>query len=335
MTKQKRILIVRPDRIGDVILSTPIPREIKKTYPDSFIAVLVRKYTQDLYFNNPYIDKIILIDDYPNKSFWESVKEIRKYKFTHSLLLLPTERLNYLLFFAGIHYRVGVGHKFYQFITFTSYVDRKKYIPLRHEADYCMDLARKIGVESDNLDTEIFLTDDEKRKVKLTRNELLCGKKYLIGVHASSGNSSPNLNVDEYRKLVLSLTKETGVSVVITDNVIPDQLEQIEGVTFPNENKSLRESIINFASLDLLISASTGPMHIASAIKVKTLSMFCPLTACSPKLWGPLGNESKIILPEENYCKTVCPGDPKKCTFSGQGGIDADKVLEEMKKFLY
>ena len=335
MAKQKKILIVRPDRIGDVVLSTPIPREIKKTYPDSFVAVLLRKYTQDVYFNNPYVDKIILIDDEVGKSFWEKVKEIRKYKFTHSLLLLPTERLNYLLFFAGIPYRIGVGHKFYQFITFTRYVDRKKYIPLRHEADYCMDLARKIGVESENLDTEFFLTDEEKQKVNQTREKLLKGNKYLIGVHASSGNSSPNWKVDEYSKLVSSFTKEVGISVVITDNFIPDQLKQIEGVSYPNENKSLRESIINFASLDLLISASTGPMHIAAALKIKTLSMFCPLTACSPKLWGPLGNKSKIILPEENYCQTICPGDPKKCSFSGQGGIDVLKVLEETKKFLY
>jgi heptosyltransferase-2 len=334
MTKQKRILIVRPDRIGDVILSTPIPREIKKTYPDSFVAVLVRQYTQDIYFNNPYVDKIILIDDDPQKSFWQKVKEIRKYKFTHSLLLLPTERLNYLLFFAGIPYRIGVGHKFYQFITFARYVDRKKYIPLRHEVDYCMDLARKIGVKSNNLDTEIFLNNEEKQKVNPTR-ELLKGKKYLVGIHTSSGNSSPNWTVDGYRKLVLSLTKKVGISVVVTDNIIPDQLKQIESVSYPNENKSLRESIINFASLDLLISASTGPMHIAAALKVTTLSMFCPLVACSPKLWGPLGNKSKIILPQENYCQTVCPGDPKKCTFSGHGGIDSEKVLEETKIFLY
>jgi len=335
MTKQKRILIVRPDRIGDVVLSTPIPREIKKTYPDSFVAVLLRKYTKDIYFNNPYVDKIILIDDDPQKSFWQKVKEIRKYKFTHSLLLLPTERLNYLLFFAGIPHRIGVGHKFYQLITFTRYINRKKYIPLRHEADYCMDLARKIGVQSTNLDTEIFLTDEEKRKVNLTREGLLKGKKYLVGIHISSGNSSPNWTVEEYRKLILRLTKEESISVVVTDNIIPDQLKQIEGVLYLNENKSLRESIINFASLDLLISASTGPMHIAAALKVKTLSMFCPLTACSPKLWGPLGNESKIILPQENYCQTVCLGDPKKCTFSGYGGIDTEKVLEEIRKFLY
>ncbi|MHB8930820.1 MAG: glycosyltransferase family 9 protein [Melioribacteraceae bacterium] len=336
MPKQKRILIVRPDRIGDVVLSTPLPREIKKKYPDSFVTLLLRKYTQDIYLNNPNVDKIILIDDEDSpKSFFKKVREIRNYKFTHSLTLLPTEKLNYILFFAGIPFRVGVGHKLYQFLTFTRYVNRKKYIPLRHEADYCLDLARKIGVQSNNLDSEIFLTEEEKQKVIQTRMENLRGKKYLIGVHSTSGNSSPNLVPGEYKKLIFKLKTLENVRVVVTDNKIPPEIEGLEDILYPNVGKLLRESFINFASLDLLVSASTGPMHVAAALKVKTLSMFCPLTACSPKLWGPKGNQSKIILPTENYCQTVCPGDPKKCNFIGEGGINSEKILEELKKFLY
>jgi heptosyltransferase-2 len=266
------------------------------------------------------------------------VKEIRSYRFTHSLTLLPTERLNYLLFFAGIPYRIGVGHKFYQAITFTHYVSRRKYIPLRHEADYCMDLARKIGVVSDNLSTEIFLTDDEKNKVKEIRKEFLGGKKYLVGIHTTSGNSSPNWTLQTYQQLIEKLIERKDIQVVVTDDKV-ENLSASGGwkkgeVIYPNIGLSLRESFINFGALDLLISTSTGPMHIAAALKVKTLSMFCPLTACSPKLWGPQGNESKIILPEENYCSTVCPGGPKKCTFEGAGGISVEKVIVDLENIL-
>lgn len=337
MGRQKRILIVRPDRIGDVVLSTPLPRELKKTYPDSFVAVMLRKYTKDIYANNPYVDKIILVDDYDDgsmESFWKKVNEIRTYKFSHSLTLLPTERINYLLFFTGIPFRVGVGHKLYQFITFTKYVSRNKYIPLRHEADYCMDLARKIGVKTTNLDTEIFLTEEEKKKSEELRNNLLRGKNYLVGIHTTSGNSAPNWTSSEYKKLVYQLQKNKKIQIVITDNKIPEQLEGIEEINYPNVGRLLRESFITFNSLDVLISASTGPMHICAALKVKTISMFCPLTACSPKLWGPLGNESKIILPTENYCSTKCPGDPKKCTFEGEGGIPIEKVINEFQEIL-
>lgn len=349
--KQKRILIVRPDRIGDVVLSTPIPREIKKTFPGSYVALYLRNYTKDIYLNNPFVDEIIT-NDFENKSFANFIKkakELRKYKFTHALMLLPTEYMNYLLFFAGIPERIGVGHKLYQFLTFTKYVDRKKYIPLRHEADYCMDLARKIGVNTEDLSTEIYLTNSEKEKIKSIRDELLNGKKYLIGIHSTSGNSAPNWKAENYAKLINKLLvykTEDGegsgewersgegenISIVVTDNNVPKELQNIAGVVYPNENKNLRESILNFAALDYLVSASTGPMHIAAALKVKTISMFCPLTACSPKLWGPMGNESEIILPSENYCQTKCPGDPKKCTFEGEGGISAELIKNVILK---
>jgi heptosyltransferase-2 len=336
MPKQKRVLIVRPDRIGDVVLSTPLPREIKKTFPDSFVAVLVRKYTQDIYINNPNVDEIILIDDCDNslKSFFRKVKELRSYKFTHSLTLLPTERLNYLLFFAGIPYRVGVGHKFYQFITFTKYVSRNKYIPLRHEADYCMDLARKIGVQTDDLSTEIFLTNEEKISVSEKRNKYLDGKKYLIGIHTTSGNSAPNWSIKTYKELIEKLSQREYLKIIVTDDKVPDEIKSIDNVLYPNLGLKLRESFLNFSVLDLLISASTGPMHIAAALKVKTLSMFCPMTACSPKLWGPKGNNSVIVRPEEYYCNSVCPGDPKKCTFEGAGGITIERIISEVDKSL-
>ncbi len=333
--RKLRLLITRIDRIGDVVLSTPIPREVKRTYPDSFIAVLVRSYTKDIYLNNPYVDEIIIYDeDGRENNFRQMLKKIRSYKFTHAFMLLPNEKLNWLLFLSGIPYRVGVGHKLYQFLTFTKYVDRRKYIPLRHEADYCMDMARKIGVKPELLDTEIFLTTEEKEKAGKFRKEILNGRRYLIGINVTSGNSAPNLTADEYKKLALKLSEDKRYKVVITDNNPPGELLELKNVAYPNINNKLRDSIINISSLDLLISSSTGPMHIAAALKVKTLSLFCPLTACSPKLWGPLGNESKIILPEENYCSTVCPGDPKLCDFSGDGGIDSDKVLSQVHTIL-
>ena len=324
---QKRILIVRPDRIGDVVLSSPIPREIKKAYPDSYVAMLLKRYTQDIYINNPYVDKILLIDD--GNYFWQKVREIRSYHFTHSLHLLPTERINYILFFAGIPYRIGVSRKLYQFLTFTRYVSRNKYIPLRHEADYCMDLARRIGVESDNLTPEIFLTEDEQSKVKEIRSKFLeNGKKYCVGIHTSSGNSAPNWKISTYKDLILKLQKNDQVQVIVTDDTLPSELEEIKNIVFPNIEKTLQEAIINFAALDLLVSSSTGPMHICAALKIKTVSMFCRLTACSPKLWGPLGNNSRIILPEKDFCSYNCHRDPKRCNFEGVGGIAVERVYQ-------
>ena len=335
--KQIKILVARIDRIGDVVLSTPIPREIKKAYPDSFVSVLVRNYTKDIYLHNPYVDEIILFDgenERSSKPFWQMVAEIMKHKFTHAFMLLPDERLNWILFFSGIPNRIGVGHKLYQFLSFSKYVDRKKYIPLRHEADYCLDMVRKIGIDPKSMDSEIFLSEEENSKSIKIKKQFAPQGELIIGVNTTSGKSSPNLAIEEYRKLVIRLTEEKNICVVVTDNNPPDGIKNIESVIYPNVGLSLRESIINFNTLDVLVSASTGPMHICSALKVPTISVFCPLPACSPKLWGPLGNKSEIILPEENYCSTVCPGDPHICDFSGEGGIDSEKVFERVKSIL-
>jgi len=335
--KKLKILIARIDRIGDVVLSTPIPREIKKAFPDSFVSVLVRKYTEDIYLNNPNVDEIILFDgedgDSP-KSFWQLVKEIRKHKFTHAFMLLPNEKLNWVLFFSGIPVRIGVGHKLYQFLSFSKYVDRKKYISLRHEADYCLDMIRKIGIEPKSMEPEIFLTAEEIKRRDEIKKKLTPNGELLLGINTTSGKSSPNLKLKEYKKLIFRLSNEKNIRVAVTDNKPADEIIELPEVVYPNIGASLRDSIINFSALDVLVSASTGPMHICAALKVPTISLFCPLTACSPKLWGPLGNKSEIILPEENYCSTVCPGDPHICDFSGDEGIDSNKVYERVKIFI-
>ena len=333
---QRRFLIARIDRIGDVVLSTPLPREIKKKYPDSFVAVLVRNYTKDIYLHNPNVDAIIPYDNTKGteKTFWTLVKEIRKYRFTHCFMLLPQERLNYLLFFSGIPYRVGVGHKLYQFLTFTRYVDRKKYVPLRHEADYCLDMIRKVGVEVESTFPEIHLTESEQNDVLRTKKGILEKNKKLIGINISSGNSAPNLPINEYKKLIILLLQYPDYQIAVMDKDIFSEVDNINGVSYPNKGNTLRDSIVSLAALDLLISNSTGPMHICAALKIPTLSLFCPLTACSPKLWGPLGNKSKIILPEQKYCDTQCPVDPKKCDYSKPGGLNAEYILEQINSFV-
>jgi heptosyltransferase-2 len=82
----------------------------------------------------------------------------------------------------------------------------------------------------------------------------------------------------------------------------------------------------------VLVSASTGPMHLAAGLKTPTVSMFCPLTACSPELWGPRGNLADVVLPPEGYCQGRCPGDPHVCEF--EGGIEPATVATKVLRML-
>ena len=56
--KAKRILITRTDRLGDVVLSTPVIRQLRNICPDSYIAFMVRPENKDVVMHNPHIDEV-------------------------------------------------------------------------------------------------------------------------------------------------------------------------------------------------------------------------------------------------------------------------------------
>ena len=56
----KKVLFFRYDRIGDMVITTPVFRELKQAYPDIEITVLASKVNQEVLANNPYVDKIYI-----------------------------------------------------------------------------------------------------------------------------------------------------------------------------------------------------------------------------------------------------------------------------------
>lgn len=333
MKLPRRILVVRPDRIGDVVLATPLVRALRQANPDAYIGVLARPYTCDVLLGNPNINAII-IDDAAGKhsgtvAFWKQVAALRAHGFDTALHLLPTRRHTWMTFFAGIRTRVGVGSRPYHTLTMMKTVSRRKYIPLRHEADYCLDLGRAVGVDSDDLSTDVFVSREERERA---RNRLPTGT--LIGIHPGSGRSAPNWRPGRYAELVKLLLQRIDAHVVVTGTASERELARPilavaggRGVDLTGR-ASLRENIAAISCLDVLVSASTGPMHIAAGLRVPTVSLFCPLPACSPELWGPQGNHAEVVLPREGYCQSECPGDPHVCQF--EGGIEPAEVARRV-----
>ncbi len=320
MRTPRRILVVRTDRLGDVVLATPLVRALRVTFPDAFIGVLVQPYTRDVLMHNPRIDEILVDDAHGEhkgrRGFWQQVSMLRTRKFDTALLLLPTERAAWMLFFAGIPRRIGVGTKLYGVLTFMQGVSRHKYIPLRHEADYCMDLGRRIGVRSDDLRPEVFITDEERLAAKkLLSNAGVEENDTIIGLHADSGNSSPSWEIARYGELAEYIARRTPetVKLVFTDNATAAPLPRSRRIVNLRGKLPLRELMGVLSWLRLLVSSNTGPMHIAAGLQVPTISLFCPLPACSATLWGPKGNDARILLPPDGFCQSRCAGDPKKC----------------------
>jgi heptosyltransferase-2 len=320
MKAARRILVVRPDRIGDVVLATPLIRALRQTFPDAFIGAMVRPYTRDVLLHNPHLDDIFVDDpDREHKGhsgFWKQVRALRSRRYDTALLLLPTERAAWMLFCAGIPRRIGVGTKLYGVLTFMQGVSRHKYIPLRHEADYCLDLGRRIGVRTDDLSVEVFLTDEEHKHGKeILRDAGVRDGDTALGFHVGNGNSAPNWEEKRYGELAETIVAQTrdAVKIVYTDGTDRTPLPTGTRIFDLRAQLTLRELMSVIAQMRLLFSSSTGPMHIAAGLRIPTVSLFSPLSGSSPTLWGPKGNDAQFILPPEGYCQNRCPGDPKKC----------------------
>ena len=334
----RRILIIRPDRIGDVVLTTPLIRAVKKSFPGSFVGVMVGSNAAPLLLHNPNVDVLITDDpegkDSGQRGFWRMVKFLRSHKFDTGLMPLPRERHAWMMLLAGISTRIGVGGKLFQIITGTQSVSRNKYIPLRHEADYVMDLGRKIGVTDDTVLPELFPSDDEKNSaLQRLASKGISPTKPIVGINPSSGGSVPNWTLGRYIELIEVLAKRYQIVINISnkDDEIEKMLTPVLRPGIVTDRGDVRELIALCASIDVLVSSSTGTMHIAAALGVPTVSLFCPLPACSPQLWGPLGNRAEIILPGLNYCQSQCPKDPKNCPLED---ISVATVVQRVEKVL-
>lgn len=333
--KQRRILISRTDRVGDVVMITPMARELKKKYPDAYIATLTQPNTSKIFYNNPYVDKIIT-DDLSKETFWDVVKEIRSCKFTDGLLVYPTERAAYQMFWAGIRNRIGVGRILYEVITFMKSVSRNNYIPLRHEADYCMDLARKIGVVTDNIQPEIFLSDEENKWADDYMKNRNIKNKFRIILHTGSLNSSANWSEKKYLRLIKEILEDKrGKDFVIMLTALEmtakfkseiAELNDSRIIDVTNDLHDLRDLIKIISTIDLMICSSTGPIHIADALDKKCIGIYCHRPANSKKLWGVINKKSTDIEVSKEFCDSHCSADKNTCAF--ENGISTEEVLK-------
>ena len=303
---------------------------------------MVRPYAEPVLRDNPFLNEIILDDpDGAHAGFSGFVTQVRKIarrRFDTGLILLPKSRLSWMLLFAQVRRRISVSLRLDHLLTCTRWVTRRDYKEDRHEADYCLDLGRKLGVETNDLDVDVFVSPAEQQEA---RNRLAAAgigaSDTLIGIHPVGRGSAPNWVPERYAGLIDLLLKRRDVRIVLTGSdgdapVLRRLAEANRSRVHAMPTADLRQSISMISLMRLLVSASTGPMHIAAGLKIPTVSMFCPLTACSPARWGPSGNQSEIVLPGKDYCQHQCPGDPHLCTF--EGGITPEAVAQAVQRTL-
>jgi heptosyltransferase-3 len=322
VTGKESFLVVRTDRIGDLILSTPVFEAVKAKFPDSHVCALVSSYAADVLKNNPQVDDVI-IDDHEKKGgglgdFARLVRRIRKGKFDVAILLRPTFRLALILFLAGIKYRVGTGYRLYQVLLNRKVYQHRK-VNLRHEAEYNLDLLRPLGVEPQKIVPRVYLTADERRQASEAFEQLgMTPTDTVVLIHPGSGDSSLNLPAGKFAEVADRLAEHLNAKIIFTGAENERSLiERIaNGMRSDATDLTGRTDLRQLAAIlersDVVISNSTGPMHLAVAVGTPTVAIFCPIFPAGPIRWGPYGEGHEVVLPPVPVCFKCRP---RKCPY--------------------
>lgn len=322
-----KILISRTDGIGDLLLTTPLMHEIKAKYPSVKLTVLASKYAAGLLLNNPGVDSTVIYD---KNNFKAALAAVKAEKFDVVVAAYPRPELAWLFFMAGIPLRYGTASRWYSFLyNKPVWMSRKK--SEKSEADYNLMSAGKLLDEVKAVKEYYFITEEEKQNAVKYLKQKGLPKDFII-IHPGSKGSAWNLSEQAYSKLADELLKNNYTLFLTGGNPekpmlhrIADSIIKRNKLYIMDEELSMREFGAVISQAAVLISGSTGPMHMAAALGVKTLSFFPPdsIAAMRPLRWAALGNKQVIIQPDAFL--------PKSAAMDSIGG---NLILSKLKELL-
>ena len=286
------ILITRHDKIGDFVTSLPLYYVVKKSNPDATIFALVSEVNIEIAKKIDFIDEVILYD---RRNFWHMLKSIKAANITISISAFIDTRLGLLLFLSGIKSRIAPATKLAQ-IFFNKTLKQRRSLVEKTEIEYNLDLAKLLNSEIDLAYQVPLLKLDNKQEFRL--NNHLQDKKLILFHPGYGGSSEGNLTLDDY--LTLSNTVRKLVNTQIIWVFGPDDLnakEKVEGLIPDSDIIYQPSTLLDYCYLirdsELLISTSTGPMHLAGALNVKTISFFGDSLFASPERWATVSDSNK------------------------------------------
>ena len=311
----KRLLVIRLDLIGDLVLSLTAVRTLKRTYPNAEIDLLALPSSAKVALADPDLSYIIPYD--PNvwrrpkalvqpKNWREAMAVIRRLRARHYDIAISVfgDWAAILAVLSGAKRRVGFGRESYPgFITDNvpgQHWDTRDH---QHEVDYCLALARATGatITADDRFPQLYVDEQARKEVEqLLLNDGILPDAPLIVCHVSSNNGqSKRWPIPYWATLIDRLLRENVAQVVFTG--APDDLPLIESVTQRMHehtaiNLAGKTSLTQLAALmqraDLLITGDSGPMHIAGAVGTPLIAIHGPT---DPALSGPVSPHATIL----------------------------------------
>ena len=304
------ILLVRPDGIGDEILSLPVATALRRAMPGARLSFLSSAYAAPVLAHHPDLDEVLTVTG--QETFGELVRLFRN-NVDATLFLKPFRRLVTAAWLARVPLRVGTGYRWYSFLLNRRVYEHRSDFS-RHESAYNLGLLRGLGLSPGEVTPPCLEVTAEEQE---WARAFLGGSSRLRVVVHPGGFSSRLWKPVHFRDLVLRLAGQ-GREVILTGSAAErDKFRADTGISqWPIGVRDLmgmvtiRQLMAVIAESHVVVSLSTGPMHLAAALGIPTVSLFDPRRQQSPTRWQPLGT-GVVLKPDVPTCEKciyeACP----------------------------
>lgn len=296
----KKVLLSFPNWIGDALLASPSLRALKESRKDVFTVVLAKERVREIFQDSPFVDRLIT---FKYRIPFNLIPSIFKLRLDTAFLFKPSFTKSFFCKLSGIREIVGYESKKFTFI------NRRIPLPSQdtHKMDYYLNLLEYAGIKIKRRVPDFFLKEEDFEKA----NFLLKGvsSKRKVVIHPKANWALKMWPPEYFSKLSDMLIERLEADILITGSSQDKDLAFSILRLMRNRPYILagRTNLKGLGALlklvDLVISADTGIMHLASSLKTPLIALFGPT---HPKITGPRGEGFIEIIHKEKNCKLPC-----------------------------
>lgn len=343
MKKIGKILVIRLSSLGDVVLTTPVVKSLKRQFPESQIFLLTKSRYQDLLKNDPHVFSLIGFDPQDKhkgiSGFLELVRQLRTFKFD----LLVDLHANLRSFLIRHMLKVRTKTKYDKRCVARFLLVHFKFLKAKPNStiDSYLEALKKIGVNSSERNPRIFL--DQKGENSLRK--FLIEKRIeeddvVVGIHPGARWKTKRWTEEKFFRVCHVLNQRPELKIILFgDQEDQGLIERMsgrakDGKVFQAVSLPLDEFMGLIKRCDCFVTNDSGPMHIASALGVPVVAIFGPT---HPQLgFSPIGSEN-IVLSANVACSPCSLHGQKKCGKKSRYCMDLiepEMVVNAVEKLL-
>jgi ADP-heptose:LPS heptosyltransferase len=309
-----KFLFVRQDRIGDVLVSTPLFEALKRKYPKAIIDALLSSNNHFVLANDPLIRKRWVYD----KGLLSSLKLIREirgehYDFVIDLMDNPSATSTVICLISGARWTVGLEKEnAYVYDIVVPLISRKD----THIVDRIARLLVPFGIDPLHEDLRIrYTVSDQARRFAqrvFERHGVIRAK--TIGINISAGHDVRFWGVDNFRTLITLLRKKYRNHAILLLSK-PSHKAHAERIVSGFANVFLSPTTHSFdefaaliSYLGLLITPDTSAVHIAAAFGIPSVVLYVQSDK-NLRIWDPYKSRSEVLIAEVDNLRVISPED--------------------------